>query len=520
MVPAHRLSLLLIPRRRRRQDQGFSLSEVLVAAAVSAVVIGTAGLALQSQLRSIQGSSALITGRDTNATGLALLRLEVMRSSRLLFRQGNSSNSNNLDAGNHQAALTTCQTLAGNTPFQPVFGINQNGTTVPSIYGLGIGSNGTSYALRRCGPAIGGNSTPVLSTVIDGIAPMPCGDGRSRCAPPSLDGNGQAVDLPAVLAGLDHTLGSDRTSPMRGARQPAFRFRTDADHRQLELIDPSGPDDSVDQSFTSTDPTGVSLRAPLYLSARVLSNEATPVSAPTTCVCTNCTFFGVPVPVINPCIDSTSGTGLIFILDGSFTMSACSPGGRLSELNPNGEIRKYWDPSLNAFESTARVCLSTRMEMVQLQMRQVLNTIPANTRILIVSFSGIGGTNSRSWPADNQLATIGSGNNRANAITFVNSLSAGDPETWGNNSNAWRPLAAAVGDITADAAFVVTDDLPDADDIGRPWSATVEPLAIDNLVEENNERSKKLSINTVSIHLDSSWMRTLSIKAYGTYLKI
>lgn len=506
----------LAPQQRGWPQAGYSLSEILVASAISLLVIGSAGLALQSQLRSIRGSTALVTGRDSNATGLALLRAEVLRGHALLFRLGSSTVSDNLDSSSYTAAIGACAGLSGSRPFEPVFAIRSDTSTVPAIYGLSIGGNGTSYALRRCGPPIGGNTSPVLSTVIEGIAPMPCGDGRSRCASPGLDADGNASDLPGVLAGLSHTLGSDNTSPGRSARQPAFRFRTDSDHRLLQLIDPSGGGDAVEHSFTSSDPTGVSLQAPLYLSARVQSSTATSSTSTTSSTCLGCSFFGLPV----------RGTGLTFSLDGSSSMSACIAWAGASDLNPNNETRKYWNPGnagdalSNAWISTARSCLKTRMQLLQQQMTQLLTNLPDSTQVQIVVRS-VGGSNDRSWPSGAGWATLGAGNQRAEAIAFINSLSSGDPETWGATSNPWSPMRTAVLSSTVDTIYVVVGDLPNSDCYGNDWSSTVfESTCRNSITNLNSNRAQKVSIHSLSIGLDSNWLRTLSINNYGTYLRL
>lgn len=478
---------LLHQPRPGRLTAGYSLSEVLVATAISGLVIGSAGLALQSQLRSIRGSSALIAGRDSNSTGLALLRSEIMRGDQLLFRQGSSTDRSNLDSSNYAAAMTTCQGLAGSQSFQATFGISTTSSTVPTIYGLSIGSNGTSYALRRCGPAIGGSSNPVLSTVLEGIAPMPCGDGRSRCAAPSLDAEGNAIDLPAKLAGLSHSLGSDNTSPVRTARQPAFRFRTDSERRQLELIDPSGSDDAVSNSFTSSDPTGVSLKAPLYLSARVLqqpSPATTASSSSGSSTCIGCSFFGLPI----------RSSGITFILDGSESMATCT--------------------------TTIEPCPRTRMQLMQQQISQVLNNVSDSTLIQIVVRSNEG-SNDRSWPSSTTWATIGAGNQRAEAIAFINSLSNGNPETWGTSSNPFAALEASLKNPNIDNAYVVLDDPPDRDCLGNNWGLTVYiNSCLNTIISLQSSRAHKASIHSLSIGLESNWLRTMSINNYGTYLKI
>ena len=509
---------LFRPGVKAPEAAGFSLSEILVATAVSALVIGAAGVALQSNLRTIQGSSGLINGRDSNATGLALLRADVMRGTQLLFRQGSSVASDNLDSSLYQASISSCQTLAGSSPFNPVFGISEGSRSMPVIYGLGIGLNGTSYALRRCGPPINSSTLDrVLSTVIEGIAPIPCADGRSACPSPSLDANGNATDLPGQLAALSNTLGSDNSSPSRTPRQPAFGFRTDAQHRQLELIDPTASGDGIDRSFTSTDPTGVSMRAPLYLTARVQSNEATQgLLRGIRGICTNCTLYGLPI----------AGERISFILDGSSTMSTCTRWGRETDINPNNETRTYWNPGnttgalSNAWISTSRVCLSTRMQILQAQMRQVLQNLQSNVSIVLVAFSNSTGTNNRSWPANKTMVTIGDGSNRSDAIAFIESLDDGDPQKWGANSNPWDPLKAAFNDPLADAAFLIADDTPNIDYYGRAWSDSRQSESISPFVNINRTRTKKLSFNSIAIDVELSWMRTLSNSAYGTYIKL
>lgn len=528
-----RLGRLVRPRSSRRPGRpdlnaegtaGFTLQETVVVVAVTAIVVASAGFVLQSSLRTIQGSSGLILGRDSNATSLALVRTDVIRGTQLLFRQGNSTADDNLDAIYYQAAMSTCQSLAGSGIFNPVFGIRHEisyrfgpATQVIVIYGLGIGRNGTSYSLQRCGPPIGGTGGSVLSTVIESIAPVPCADGRTTCPAPARDAKGNATDLPALLLTLSHTLGADNTSPLRLPREPAFRFRTDGPRGLIELIDPTAAGDGVGWSFTSSDPTGVSMRAPLYLTARM---QAAKVSSRDVLmsgyVCTNCNLFGLPI----------IGNRLYFVLDGSYTMSACTAWAGVNDVNPDGKLLTYWDPTntsgnpSNAWISTSRVCLTTRMQTLQQQMRRVLQGLPGTTQVLLMAYTDSSGTNNRNWPANNVLATLGTGSNRNDAIAFIESLDDGNPRLWGANSRAWTQLLAAYRDTQADAVYLLTDGLPDLDYYGRIWSDLRQQDSITPYTNINRTRTKKLVFNSIALGFHASWMWEFSNQSYGTYLRM
>lgn len=469
------------------EPSGFSLTEVMVGVAICALVVGAAAIALQSSLRTIRGSSSLSLGRDSNATGLALLRSDVVGGTQLLFRQGSSTDSDNLDGSRFQADMDACQALAGSTTFNPVFGIiPQNTDSPPVIYGLGLGLNGTTYSLRRCGSSVGGSSTPVLSTVIEGIAPVPCGDGRSACPSPRLDANGSASDLAAKLEALSNTLGADNTSPSRTEREPAFRFRTDASHRQLELIDATAVSDGIDSSFTSADPTGVSLRVPLYMTARVQSKESSPDPPSPPASCSTISLYGLPI----------CGSRVYFILEGSESMGTC-----IVSMSPS-------------------TCLSTRMQIMQEQMRRILRKLPDTTMVLLVAYSGTGGINNRSWPANRVPVMIGSSGNRVDAITFIESLDDKNPRLWGADGNPWDAMDLAYNDPLAEAVFLIADDNPDVGYNRKQWNNGNSPRdAVDAFEKINTRRSKPLPFDSIAIGSDIDWQRLLSLATSGTYVR-
>ena len=81
-------------------------------------------------------------------------------------------------------------------------------------------------------------------------------------------------------------------------------------------------------------------------------------------------------------------------------------------------------------------------------------------------------------------------------------------------------MQTAFNDKAADAAFVVTSNLPNLDYYGRVWNNSRMNDSITPFININKTRTKKLSFNSIAIDLEVSWMRTLSNSAYGTYIKL
>lgn len=512
--PGRRRLAALPSGRSSLSIAAFTLQETLVATVIGTLVIGGAGVVLQSSLRRVQQSSTTALSRDSNASALALVRADVTGSKAILFRLGSDSSSGNLDGSAYAERMASCQALAGGAPFNPVFGLLRPDSDLPVIYGLGLGRNGTSYALQRCGPPAlspGSSTSLLLSPVIEGIAPVPCADSSSACPTPSLDATGSNPALSATLLALSNSLGSDNTTPVRSAGQPAFRIRTDDRHHLLELIDPTADTDGVVSSFTSADPTGVKQRAPLYLTARVSSDAITPPTPQSTTIGT---FFGIPVSGLAN--RSSLAPGYVFVIDRSEAMSTCSIWGVIS----GNSVKDYFNPKSQGWFRSGRGCLQTRISAVQSQMLGLVNRFPDGSSVTICLVS------KSNDPCQNFVIPA----QRDSLSLMINKdFDAGNTIKWGDPANPWTAVNLGFDKSETVAIYHVTAGVPSQSSDGSAWpspSCNADGSLIGGAestkaayVVRNSGRVDKLSYNTVAMSSSGlCWMQPFSAALGGTFV--
>jgi hypothetical protein len=157
------------------------------------------------------------------------------------------------------------------------------------------------------------------------------------------------------------------------------------------------------------------------------------------------------------------------------------------------------------------------MESLQTEMRNILTSLPASTKISIQAFSSPGYLNHRNWNSGNLMELTDL--NRASAITFVNSLSSGDVTRWGG-TKPWDSLDKAVLDPDSKAIYFMTDGDPNNDRNGGSWTTSDFQPTATYYLGKNNARTVKLSINTISVGQDSPWLQLISSGSTGTYKKV
>lgn len=216
------------------------------------------------------------------------------------------------------------------------------------------------------------------------------------------------------------------------------------------------------------------------------------------CTGSSCSFYGIPV----------NTSSIQIIVDGSGSMSSCITWGTTT----NASSRTYFNGS--SYMSTKRNCLVTRMESLQNELRNLLTSLPSSASISLQAFSSPGYLNHRSWVNGSLMPLTDS--NRSSALAFVNSLSSGEVTRWGGTS-PWATLDKAMAATGAKSVYFMTDGDPNNDRNGGSWTtADFQPTA-NTYLNMNNNRTERLTINTVSIGQDSVWLKLISDGASGVY---
>ena len=519
--------------RAHQGSRGFTLTETLVSAAAGAVLITGGAMALRTISSSMNHSGNLSSLRSSATSGMRLLRSEVQRSLYILVKGGSFDSERdytNLNDANHPEygeSITECKALAltRNGVFNPMFGLKMAELNTPVIYGLGLSQNGNDYALIRCGAPLNTDGRyeteqPTLATILENIGKIPCTESDGECAAPT-NSQGKELTLAEIAATVDTSLKSDplpenanRSLPSTYL-QPALAIQTDSIRKLLKLVDPTDPTDSINYSFLQlpggTSDATVNLDMTAYARADkvarddayydVMNGDTISTTQPTGlsgCTGAICSFYGIPV----------TSDAIQLIVDGSGSMSSCITWGTTT----NTKSRVYYNGS--SYASSKRNCLVTRMESLQNELRNLLMSLPSTARIGLQAFSSSGYLNHRTWNNGN-MAELNDAN-RASALAFVNSLSAGDVKSWGGTS-PWATLDKAFANPSAKSIYFMTDGDPNNDRNGNLWSsADFQPTA-NTYLGMNNGRSIKLIVNTVSIGQDSPWLKLISDSASGTY---
>ena len=508
--------------KRPNKTNGFTLTEALVAAVTTMVVAGGAAVGMRGLNSAIRESSDLSGLRSNATTGTRLLRSEVQRSLHLMVQGGTHAaqreytDLNNPDHPEYKTALNTCAALEPNSVFNPFFGMKMAELDTPVIYGLGVAKNGMNYALIRCGPPLRADGryeteTAIRSTVLEGIGSIPCNSETKRCDGPA-DKQGLQLSIAQIAAGLDTTLNANNSSGMRSYLEPAIAIQTDNHRKLLKIIDPTEESDAIQHSYLHNPGAKggryvdldliayaradkVSRTDAFYAVRSGASDEADTISR---CVGSNCSFYGIPV-------DSDS---VQLVVDGSGSMSACIAWGntRASRSRVFFNGRRYF--------RTRRTCLATRMESLQSELRNLLNSLPATTKLSLQAFSSPGHLNHRNWEQGELLALTPT--NRNSALEFVNSLSNGTVTRWGG-THPWDALNRAFNNDAANSIYFLTDGQPNHDPNGGHWNSRDYNKTANRYLNMNNRRSNQLAVNTISIGLHSPWMEMMSNSGSGSY---
>ena len=495
--------------RQKRFQAGFGLTEVVLSVAAGSLLITGGAVAMRTVSSSMNASSQVTGLRGSATTGLRLLRAETQRSLHLMVNGGQAQQDQSftdLNNPEYSEALQECQSISSDQQevFNPLMGMQMAELQTPIIYGLGLGTSGKNYALLRCGPALSGDGRyekedVILSKILDGIGVTPCPD--NNCPP--------VTDLREVIASMDNSLNQANQSKIRSFPEPSFAIETDQVRKLLKLIDPTDQSDTIDFSFLQPPGGRRDLRVDLNFTAYARADKINRTDSTSTINLeetglsgcddeTGCTFFGIPV----------KSDTVQLIVDGSGSMNRCIAWGSTRGVKK----RSYF----NGFghSKTRQTCLLTRMESLQNELRGLLNSLSPSTKISLQSFSSPDSLNHRQW-RNGEMVEL-TEENRKSAITFVNSLSNGNPWHWGA-TRPWEALNKAFSNAEANTIFFMTDGDPTQDRNGGNWSnSDYEPTA-NAYITMNRNRDSELSVNTVSVGQDSSWLELLSNGASGTY---
>lgn len=511
---AHRITFfaMRLSRSHHRSSNGMSLTEVVVAAGTSALLLGGSTVAMRSLNGAMQASSQLNDLRGSSLSGLRLLRAETQRSLHLMVQGGSADDDqqfSNLNHSSYSEALEHCQSISSSQQqeFNPLMGMRMAELDAPVVYGLGMSSDQSNYALVRCGAALDGDGrydsdAVVLSRVLDNIGITPCTSGNCNTS----------NDLRSVVAQLDTSLQTNNTSHQRVYPEPALAIRTDSARKLLQLIDPTEPEDAISESFLQPQGQRRELRVGLsflaYARADKISrsdadflptdNSGEDTEASGCAAEGTCSFYGIPV----------NSTKLHLIVDGSGSMSTCIAWGSTY----SSQRRTFFNGS--RYFSTRQTCLLTRMEALQNELRTLLDSLADHTLVSLQAFSSPGYLNHRSW-LDGATVPLNE-TNRASALEFVNSLSDGTVTRWGR-TEPWAALNLAMTAAEAHTVLFMTDGSPDVDPNGGSWSSADEQPTATTYINLANNRTPGLSVSTVSVGQDATWLELLSNGASGTY---
>lgn len=513
-----------ISKHKSESTRGFGITEMVLSVAAGSLLIAGGAIAMRSMGSAIQASSQINTLRNSSTTGLRLLRSETQRSIHLLVPGGtyeSEQDFTDLNTAEHAEVIKGCQNLSMlapiRSPFNPIFGMRMAELTTPVIYGLGTAKNSIGYSLLRCGPALSADGkyeveNAIISRALENIGTVPC-----------LDGNcGNNSSSAEIISSLDNQLTDDNKTKTRIYPEPALAIETDTVRKLLKLIDPTDAGDSVEFSFLQAPGSPRDLRVNLNFTAYARadkinrtnsdfdenesnSSENNLANNQGLSGCTDnggCTFYGIPV----------RSDKIQLIVDGSGSMSTCIAWGS----SYGDTYRTFYDGS--RYIQTRKICNLTRMESLQNELRALINSLSADTKISLEAFSSPGYNNHRSWRQGNLQELTA--DNRQKAIDFVNSLSSGSVTKWGG-TRPWSALDRAFDNNDATAIFFMTDGKPNYDRNGGYWSSyDFEPTATYYINKNNSRDPNKLNANTVSVGQKSEWLQLISDGTEGIYKRI
>tara|TARA_Y100000385_G_scaffold204908_1_gene212258 strand:- start:457 stop:2049 length:1593 start_codon:yes stop_codon:yes gene_type:complete len=506
-------------RKARERQNGFGMAEAVISLGASAVLVSASAAALSTTGSIITHTGEKTSLRQNASDGLRLLGSEVQRGLHLLIKTKDTPKAElaHTDLNNQQysSSIKECEELANkrNPPraFQPAFGIRMAELDRPVIYGLSTSARDNGYALERCGAPLsmdgryGEVAETYIAPILEDIGVMPCQGNPDTCnsqvnpvgTEKSLNGIVKQLDLDfAVIA--NH---GERT-PARVENEPAFAIETDSARKLIKIVSPRIQEEQNPSYLEIKNGLRSVSQHDLHFAMYSRASKIEDASSNEQGTPLNGAFFR-----------NVSSNRVRFLVDGSGSMSACIlwGGGR-------GQRRTYWNS--NRYISTRKICALTRMESLQNELVMIINGLPDDTKINIESFSSRGYLNHRRWkPSVDGLVSLADSETRQSAISFVHSLNDGSVTRWGGTI-PWDGLDTALNDEETDTLYFLSDGEPNTNRQGRQWTNGEFSSTVDYYISKNDQRDKKIMINTTALGLNSNWMEVLANRSTGDYLMI
>ena len=492
--------------RRRRHEAGMAtLTEVMVAAVTTAMVVGASALGLRSTGSLISQSTDKATLRQNTVNGMRLMRSEIERSIHLAINKtGEFSEGKehlNLSSGRYADTLNQCQLLAGNRKFIPILATKMVELSNPVVYGMSTNTNGYGYTILRCGAplTLDGRYTEeteelFLSTILEDIGSIPCDS--DECP--------EKKPLGEFLQEGMFTF-TDGFTPIRSAYEPALRIETDSSYKLVKFVRPTETtegDNNITASFLEKRNNSKTItKQNLYFAAFARADKHIDNYED-----------GLGGGVLSGAFfQNITSDKVRFVVDGSGSMSACVLWG-----DGYGEWRQYYIPG-QGYDWRRRNCSFTRMESLQKELAMLLEQLPNDTRIGLRSFSSDGYANHKTWDDyGTDLVRLGNDGVRASATEFVYSLDDRSPNKWGGTM-PWDAIQSAFDDPETDALYILSDGKPNRDRSGGYWRSSDEEPTANYYHGLNTDRSVKLKVHTTALGIESLWMEKLADLTGGGY---
>ena len=481
-----------------------SLTEVMVASVMTAMVVGASSLGLRTTGSLISHSGDKATLRQNTVNGLRLMRSEIERSIHLVLNNTDGFPAGrqhlNLSDSRYAETLRQCTNLAGSRTFIPLVGTKMVELSNPVIYGISTNANGYGYSILRCGAPLKldgrYNETEELfiSTILEDIGSVSCG--TNECAPQEK--------LTSYLT-PNLFVFSDGFTPVRSAHEPALRIETDTSFKLVKLVDPTADGDDITASYLEKRNNSKTItKQNLYFAAFARADKHIGNGGD-----------GLEGGILSGAFfQNITSDKVRFVVDGSGSMSACVMWGE-----GYGEWRKFYQPG-QGYINTNRNCAFTRMESLQKELAMLLEQLPDDTRIGLSSFSSSGYANHKTWDDfGTKLVRLGNTGVRESATEFVYTLDDRSPTYWGG-TNPWAAIQAAFDDPETDALYFLSDGKPNRDRFGGYWGNSDESPTANYYSNLNKDRSMNLKVHTTALGLESFWMKKLAELTGGAYNQV
>jgi hypothetical protein len=306
------------------------------------------------------------------------------------------------------------------------------------------------------------------------------------------------MTLAQIVETVDTSLEKTNSSKRGTYLQPALAIRTDQTRKLLKLVDPTEDTDSIEFSFLQLPGQTNTARANLDMMAYAKADKIDRADGYYGEL-EGDGFYGIPV-----------SNNAVIIVDGSGSMSACIKWGSTQ----NSSHRTYYDPQTVNYISTRQNCLATRMEILQNELRNLLEAMPSDSRISLMAFSSPGYSNHKNWK--NGALTELNEANRQNALAFVDSLSTGSVPNWGGTS-PWGALDSAFANSDARAIYFMSDGTPSMDSSNLRMDYDELYSRAGHYINLNNNLPQKIPFHTIAIGDNIGWAGAISGHTNGTY---